>query len=591
MRPQNPDSNTTLRSTAAVRVRPILRGIGIGVWLVVAGWAAAIGCIGLWLIRTGDGELREQLKHWQFWALELQFWLLVGLSWINLPALVRALDLKKKDLVFPVAASALAFALTTFVAPRTNRIYYDEQIYESIGQNLADLRLAQMCNDGNVEYGVLQCSSGEYNKEPYGYSYLLSVAYRLFGVHEQAAFVMNTLFAAALVWVVFFASTALTGSVRAGGYAAVAIALIPDQLRWAHTAASEPSAAFACAYAVMTALAFVRLRSTGSLWWMAVATVFAAHFRPECILVAPVVAAICLLYAPEEFLRRRLWWVALGGLLLATAHIGHLAAVRHEGWGTSGTRLSLAFLAPNLRMNGWFYFGDARFPVAFSALALIALIPWRRARGILVCSIYFLLFWGIFLFFYAGSYNYGADDRFSLMTYPPLAMLAGIGLWKLSDAIDANSRGPRSSRIVAGVLAAQFLWYMPVIRTVGEEAWAARADVAFARSATAGLPGNSIVLTHNPSMFHLWGQSAAQASLASNSQSYAKNILAPRYAGGVFFHWNFWCNVADPVQQSFCTEVLNRFPHTLIRESRERDYRFAIYRLDVTSDRNIPPPQ
>ena len=62
-----------------------------------------------------------------------------------------------------------ALALTLFVAPRTNRIFYDEQIYQGIGQNLADLRLAQMCNDGSVEYGRLQCASGEYNKQPYAY--------------------------------------------------------------------------------------------------------------------------------------------------------------------------------------------------------------------------------------------------------------------------------------------------------------------------------------------------------------------------------------------------------------------------------------
>ena len=73
-------------------------------------------------------------------------------------------------------------ALTLFVAPRTNRIYYDEQIYQSIGQNLADLRLAQMCNDGTVEYGRLQCFSGEYNKQPYAYPHLLSLVYRVFGV-------------------------------------------------------------------------------------------------------------------------------------------------------------------------------------------------------------------------------------------------------------------------------------------------------------------------------------------------------------------------------------------------------------------------
>ena len=69
-------------------------------------------------------------------------------------------------------------------------------------------------------------------------------------------------------------------------------------------------------------------------------------------------------------------------------------------------------------------------------------------------------------------------------------MLAGIGLWKL---VRRDRREQPRDRAQPGlslaVLAAQFLWYMPVVRTVGEEAWAARADVAFARSAALGLPG------------------------------------------------------------------------------------------------------
>ena len=64
------------------------------------------------------------------------------------------------------------------MAPRTNRIFYDEQIYQNIGQNLADLRRAQMCNDGTIEDGRLRCSSGEYNKQPYAYPHLLSLVYR-----------------------------------------------------------------------------------------------------------------------------------------------------------------------------------------------------------------------------------------------------------------------------------------------------------------------------------------------------------------------------------------------------------------------------
>jgi hypothetical protein len=39
--------------------------------------------------------------------------------------------------------------------------------------------------------------------------------------------------------------------------------------------------------------------------------------------------------------------------------------------------------------------------------------------------------------------------------------------------------------------------------------------------------------------------------------------------------------VADPLQRSFCTGLLDKFPHTLVREYHERDYRYALYRLEL----------
>jgi len=230
---------------------------------------------------------------------------------------------------------------------------------------------------------------------------------------------------------------------------------------------------------------------------------------------------------------------------------------------------------------------DQRFPFVYSLLGLAAFGLWRR-REMVVVAAYFLLFWGMFLFFYAGSYNYGADDRFSLMTYVPLAIAAGIGAWRIGDVLDRSVPSVRSNAVLIGALAAQFLWYLPFVRATGEEAWAARADVAFAHAATRDLPRNSIVLTHNPNMFHLWSQNASQVSIAVNEPGYAENVLAPRYGGGIFFHWNFWCDVADPAQQAFCNLVLERFPHSLVREYRERDYRYAIYRLDIHPSQKSP---
>jgi 4-amino-4-deoxy-L-arabinose transferase-like glycosyltransferase len=521
--------------------------------------------------------------RWQFWNLETLFLLFACLALAAVPAFMRAIQVTWRDLRVPLVAAAAALLLATFVAPRTSRIFYDEQIYQSVGQNLADLKRAQMCNDGNVEYGVLQCWRGEYNKEPYGYPYLLSLLYRVFGAHDGLANALNSAAAALLVIVVAITAITLTGSTRAGAFAATICALIPEQLRWSHTAAAEPTATLACAVAVLAALAFVRTRTTAALFWTAMATAAAVQFRPECVLVVPVVIATLALLAPGAFREERFWWAGLAGFVALAMHTAHFMAVRHEGWGTTGPRISLGYAPMNLSTNLWFYLTDARFPTAYTLLAIAAFVMWRK-RALAIPALHFLAFWGIFIVFYAGSYNYGADDRFSLMTTPAIAVLAGIGAWRLSERLTGTLPPFRARAAIGAAIIVQFLWYLPFVRSVGEEAWAARADVAFARSFVPQLPPNSIVLTHNPNMFHIWGQSAAQAGIAIAEPHYVTSVLGSRYAGGVFFHWNFWCDVADPVQQAVCTNALERYPHTLVREYRERDYRYALYRLQL-------PPQ
>jgi hypothetical protein len=440
-----------------------------------------------------------------------------------------------------------------------------------------------MCNDGTVEYGSLQCWRGEYNKEPYAYPYLISVAYRLAGVHESVAFAVNPLLAALTVWVVFLIATTITGRTEAGQLAAAVMALMPEHLRWSHTTAAEPGAAFGGALAVLAALAFARQRTTIALVWTAAATAFGAQMRPEGLMIGAVVAAIVLLSAPGELRTRRLWWIALLGFALIAVHIVHLLSVRHEGWGAAGARFATMYFWPHLDVNGGFFLGDRRFPVMYTGLAVAGLLLSRQRRMSAVLLLYFGFFWGIFLFFYAGSYNYGADDRFSLLTFPALAALAGIGASRLIEVAPVlrAMTAARARGLLLAVIALGFTWYLPFVRAVGEEAWGARADVAFAKEFSRTLPPNSYVLTHNPNMFHVWGVNAGQASLASSDVTYVTEVLSARYAGGVYFHWNFWCNVADPVQQSFCSGILARFPHQVVREYQERTYTYGLYRLDI----------
>ncbi len=523
-------------------------------------------------------ELRGLLQRWQFWVLEAHFLLLLATTVRAIPHLSRALPSRRQVLASAAASALLAWALTTWVAPRSSRIYYDEQIYQGIGQNLADLHLAQMCNDGTVEYGRLECRRGEYNKQPYGYPYLLALVDRVAGTSEHNAFRLNTLVNGATAGVAVLLSALLFRAPFAAGMSGLVFALLPMQITWSNTAASEPSAAFACAVAALAVVLFVRDRGWPTLAWLVTAASFASTFRPESVLVVPLVVFALMMLAHEELSKPRLWWAALGGLALFAVTIVHAAAVRDEGWGAAGSRLAFFHAAGNLSVNLPFYFGDERFPVLFGIAALAAVcLPGQRREKMWLAG-FFLLFWGVFLFFYAGSYNFGADVRYSLMSHVPGALLAAWAIGWGTDRARAVC-GRWAPTLAVAAVCFQFLWYLPLVRATGEEAWAARADVEFAAEFARTLPHNAIVLTHNPSIFHVRGVNAAQMSLAQTERSYVRDSLFPRYAGGVYLHWNFWCNVGDPKQVNFCRDALEAFPHTPIEQRKVRDYAYTFYRL------------
>jgi len=550
---------------------------------LTAAWLLTIGALLMWAMRTTGGMLREQLKSIQFWSLEACVILCVALGAVV--ARDRLRRLSRGDRLRMAGLSALALALTLFVAPRTNRIYYDEQIYQSIGQNLADLKLAQMCNDGTVEYGRLQCWSGEYNKQPYAYPHLLSLVYRAVGVRPAVAFMVNAAVMAMTVSMVYLLVLMLFDDGIAAFYGGLLVALIPEQLVWSATAAVEPSASLACVAATAASVHFIRSRSTVALGLAAVSAAYAVQFRPESSLVLPIIGLLLWHRARDEFRRARLWWFGLLFVALVTPHVGHLFAVRNEGWGAAAAPLSLGYIGPNLRVNGRFYLGDERFPFIFTLLALAGLFGRRFVTERVALLAYFVLFFAIDLLFYAGSYNYGADVRYSLMTYPPLAILGGLGLARIVRWAHRVNHVLPAHATATAALALQFLWYAPIVRATTEEAWAARADVQFARSFVPSLPRNSYVLTHNPGMFHVWGINAGQMSLIVSNPSYL-GYLTNRYAGGVYVHWNFWCNVQDPVQRDFCRHALENSPAEMVREYRERDQRYAMYRLEKTASQN-----
>jgi hypothetical protein len=409
---------------------------------------------------------------------------------------------------------------------------------------------------------------------------LLSVAYRVAGVHEWVAFAVNAVAMGMTAAAVYLLVLVMSGERDAAGFAAVIVTTIPEQLMWSATAAAEPTASLAAVVCVACAVAYRRAGGWLARAAMVIGSAYAIQFRPESILILPVVAIVAWPRIREDSDDPAAWWAAVLLLGLVAVPVAHLFAVRNVGWGTDAARFSFAYVPANFAVNGRFYLFDRRFPGLVTLLAAAGVTGAATRRDRVGLGIYFLVFFGIDLAFYAGSYDYGADVRYSVMTYPPLAGLAGLGAARLASWVRRLAPRVPIRTLVLATLASQFLWYARVARARPEEAWAARADVAFARLVAARLPPNSYVATQNPSMFHVWGVAAGQMSRAVAVPGYAA-ALARQYTGGVYVHWNFWCNASDPPQQDLCRRAVALAASVPVAETRERDQRYAFYRLKI----------
>ncbi len=550
--------------------------LAVGVGL---GFALVLLVLGFWLSTSTAEGVKDSLRFLSPRAAEIAFLLLLAGAALSASEIRDSLP--SKSFFYPGAAFLLAFLAVALVPPSTHRIYYDEDIYENVAQNIIWTGQAQMCNEGTIEANTFRCDSHEYNKEPNAFPFLLSLAFRLTGVRESAAHSLNHLVFALGAAALFWLSAMLFERVSAGLGAALVYTLTPQNLLWGATVAAEPGAA---AFAALGASAFV-LFSRRPSWrtglFSASALAFASQFRPESGLILAVAVGVVLLLAPGLLRQRALWATALLTFTLLVPQLAHTWAVRHDRWGSAETaKFSLDFAKANLGPNTRYYAGGEDYPRLFTGLALLGLLCPGRRRESFTVLLWFLLFFGIFVPFYAGSYRYGADVRFSLMSATPLAALAGAGLGWLASRLGRFSAAPYLLTIYAASA------YLPFTRAIGRESWASRADHAAAVRMVAEVPADGIVLTHNPGMIHVMGRSAAQTSI-STYQPGRVDELFHRFPGGVYFHYNFWCNVDDPVQNEFCRQVLASFKTRVILEESSGFYRFVLYRL---LPRSAPPP-
>jgi hypothetical protein len=255
-------------------------------------------------------------------------------------------------------------------------------------------------------------------------------------------------------------------------------------------------------------------------------------------------------------------------------------------------------------VKGLYYFNNKEYPFLFSILAVTGLFAWMAMPGVggakratfrspLLLLVWFLLFWGIFLFFYAGSYKYGADVRFALVTFMPLSVLAGMGgdalrgfiewlgksMTSTGNSLRAVHRGPAAA-ILVFILLISWIKFLPLIRTVGQEAWGARHDHEYAHEFIQKIPRRSVILTHIPTMFLVWGQNAIQAYAGINNPDIIQNMLT-RYNGHVYFHKSYWCNTQSDGNRNLCDAIAAKYNLEPTVVAHEQNHEYGLYRMTL----------
>jgi 4-amino-4-deoxy-L-arabinose transferase-like glycosyltransferase len=529
-------------------------------------------------------KIQSFLSGYYVYLLELNFFLLIVAFIFGFKYIKKIFsEIKNKHLFLLLLISLLGISATVSIAPRTHRIFYDEDIYNSIAQNIAHHKNAVMCNEGYYENNELTVVEEEYNKQPPGYPYLISIIFRTFGTNELFAFILNNILLGLMVPLIFLISFLLFKDTFASLMASLIYILIPVNLQWFNTCAVEPSTAFFTSLAILASLVYLRNKKPINFLFFVTCLAFSLSFRTESFLVVVVVFLIYLIKEPGVFKKKELYLFGILFLFLSTAILLHLYSVRGQNWGAQGAKISLIYFPYNFATNLSFYLNNRYFPMIFSIFGFIGLFYYENKKHLkdkIVLLGWFLTFWGVFLFFYAGSYKF-ADNlsiRFSLLTYVPLAIFAGLGVNSLSNYLGKKIKSIKTILILLIIF--NFTWFIPFIqsKTKGESELC-RMDRKYAIEFMDLLPRNSIIYTHNPNMFLINKLSAVQTS----AETYKPGIIQQhlnRFKGGVYIHYNYWSDVPySDLQRQFTTNILEKYDYNIIKEYYYKNHKYGLYKI------------
>jgi len=491
--------------------------------------------------------------------------------------------IKKSTWIILIIILLFGFYLRMFVVPHSHHIFFDEDIYLNMAQNIVNEGKACLCNYGNTE-NCFNCIS---NKQPYGLPAFYSIFFFLFGVSETVAVNVSIIIATFSILLVFLVSYLIFKEEKLSVYSALVFTLVPIHLRWSVTQALGPLLVFFSLLTILLFLIYLEKRKGFILFAFFCTLAYACQIRPESMLMAVVAASFFIFMDHNIFkiVRDKKFLIALIlFFILILPTVEHTDNMKHEDWGASGSKFSKDIIKRNLADNSRFFVENTRFPLIFTIFSIIGLIfgLYKYPKKIIPFIIWFLLFFAIFIPFYAGSFNYGKDVRFSLNLYPSVAIFSGLGFYLLNLILLKRFKQKKEliklsiHVLVILLIIVSFIPFIGLVSNYGEKGWDAKAAHDFAVSEAQNIK-NCMVISKVPSMFLVEGVPAMQIFLVSDKEMMMK--LHKEY-DCVMFYEEYWCINSEVDREGICSNFKMDYKLKTYKSFEIKDKIYTFYTVE-----------
>ena len=495
--------------------------------------------------------------------LIIDFISIVILFFLSLKQILDQLKAIQKHIwVILILLMILQISISVFLVPTVHRILFDEDIYLQIANHVAKEGRAIFCDHGTQE----RCYEGFLNKEPNGYPVLMGVVFFFFGTSENLAFNFSLLMGTLSIAIIFLISYLLSKKESIGLWSSLILALTPSYLMWSRSISVELTFVFLSLLTIFVFLLYFRIKTLRMLLLGILLLAFTVQIRPESVLLVPVIFLMFLLF--DKNLKNKIFdynFLALWTLfiVLIAPHMLHMYYEnKASDWGAPQGKFDIKYLDYNFKINSSFWFNNKFHPLLFtifSVVGTIYLLVYNR-RIILFIGFWFMIFFGLYLVFYSGSFESGGiGTRFAMIVYPPVIILGGYGIYALYHILDKLIKAPIAKNaftiFILTIMLLSFYPFISFISTPEPQANSARGEHDLADRVSREINNSCVVLTHNPGMLIVMGKEALQVRYAYDPKV-MKDIF--KRTDCVFFIEGYWCNT-EPHKSSVCKFIHDNY--------------------------------